>query len=392
LLPAALLSLDAVGDGFAPRYLRSRDEVWIRSAAGEYADLVGQPRAAVERAWADRIEPALRAAGASRFAALGVKHILDRAHRSEVRAAAPPERIREIVFPLAARGGSREEVFARAGEALGIAAGEVDAGLFADRAGAQILAAPRVDTSPGELALAYNLALVQGLLLRAERVRVDVTESVRAVVRYAKLRGLLATFTLSREGWTRMDASGPLALFRNTLKYGRALATFFPTLTATPTYRLQARCQLGRGSALVRVETGDPVPRVHALPRETDSAVERALVRDVRRLGTPWTIERETTVLRAGSRLFFPDFTLVRGDQRVLVEVVGYYTPEYLARKCESLRLARAPRLIVCVDDALDCGEGGFASTTVLRFRKRVDAARLLELAESGVARPPSCR
>jgi len=390
LLPAALLSLDAVGDGFSsPRYLRSRDEVWVRRAAGEYADLVGQSRAAVERAWTERVEPALRAAGASRFSALGLKHILDRTYQSEVRAAAAPERIRDVVFPLAARGGSREDVLERASEELRITAREIDTGLFADRADAKILVAPRAETSAAELVLAYNLALVQGLLLRAERVRVDVTESVRAVVRYAKLRGLLATFTVSDEGGTRMDASGPLALFRNTLKYGRALATFFPTLTATPTYRLEARCQLAGRSALVRVATGDPVPRVHALPRESDSAVERALVRDVRRLGTPWTIERETTVLRAGSRLFFPDFTLVRGTERVLVEVVGYYTPEYLARKCESLRLARAPRLIVCVDDALDCGEGGFASTTVLRFRKRVDAVRLLELAGSATGSQP---
>lgn len=77
MLPAALLSLDAVGDGFAPRYLRPRDEVWVRRAAGEYSDLVGQPRAAVERAWGERVEPALLAAGASQFSALGIKHILD---------------------------------------------------------------------------------------------------------------------------------------------------------------------------------------------------------------------------------------------------------------------------------------------------------------------------
>ncbi len=383
MLPAALLSLDAVGDGFAPRYLRSRDEVWVRRAAGEYADLAGQPRAAVTRAWAERVEPALLSAGASRSSALGIKHILDRTYRSEVRAAAAPERIRDVVFPLAARGGSREEVLARAAAELRITAREVDEGLFADRVDARVLVPPRAPPSAGEMVLAYNLALVQGILLRAERVRVEVTESVRAVVRYAKLRGLLATFTVPSEGWTRMDASGPLSLFRNTLKYGRALATFYPTLTATPRYRLQARCRLGGRSVVVRVETGDPVLRVHALPRESDSAVERALVRDVRRLGTAWAIERETTVLRAGSSLFFPDFTLVRGNERVLVEIVGYYTPEYLTRKCECLRLARAPRLIVCVDDALDCGEGALGSTTVLRFRKRVDAARLLEVAES---------
>lgn len=54
------------------------------------------------------------------------------------------------------------------------------------------------------------------------------------------------------------------------------------------------------------------------------------------------------------------------------------------SRRCESPCLARAPRPIACVDDVVDCaGEAGFATTTVMRFCKRIDAGRLVELAES---------
>jgi hypothetical protein len=38
--------------------------------------------------------------------------------------------------------------------------------------------------------------------------------------------------------------------------------------------------------------------------------------------------------------------------------------------------------MIVCVDDTLDCGETPLEGATVLRFRRRVDAARLLALAD----------
>jgi predicted nuclease of restriction endonuclease-like RecB superfamily len=327
-----------------------------------------------------------RFAGARAIAALGIKYILDREYRTEVGAAADPERIRETVFLRSAKGGSRTEILVDSASELDISTAEVERGLFADRSSARVVTAPSRASSPHELVLDYNLALVQGLVLRAERLHVGLSESVRSVVRYAKLRGLLATFTVGTDGRTCLDLSGPLALFRNTLKYGRALALFLPAALATPGSSFDARCRLNGRVVSLRVDAGDPLARKHALPRDYDSAVERALVRAVRRLGTERRIMRETEPLRAGSRLFFPDFTLVRGTGRVLVEVVGYYTPEYLDRKRAALATAGVRNLIVCVDDALDCGERPLTDGAVLRFRRRVDAEKLLRAAEALLA------
>ena len=72
---------------------------------------------------------------------------------------------------------------------------------------------------------------------------------VRSVVRYAKLRGLLATFAVAERGGLRMEASGPLALFRHTLKYGHALAMFFPVLVSTPSFGLTPSVQSKATSA-----------------------------------------------------------------------------------------------------------------------------------------------
>ena len=167
-----------------------------------------------------------------------------------------------------------------------------------------------------------------------------------------------------------MDASGPLSLFRHTLKYGHALATFFPVLVSTPSFQLDARCTIKGDERRVVVRAGDPVPRTHAIPRDTDSAIARALVRDVRRMGT-WEIARETEVVRAGRRLFFPDFTLTRGAHRVLVEIVGYHTREYLECKTAALRAAADRKLIVCVEESLDCGGGAALGGTVLGGARR---------------------
>ena len=93
-------------------------------------------------------------------------------------------------------------------------------------------------------------------------------------------------------------------------------------------------------------------------------------------------IERETTALRAGRSVFFPDFRLVRGQDRVLVELVGFYTADYLENKLRKLQEARVEGLIVCIDKTLACTDREVCADLVLRYSKRVDAEALLDAAE----------
>jgi hypothetical protein len=46
------------------------------------------------------------------------------------------------------------------------------------------------------------------------------------------------------------------------------------------------------------------------------------------------------------------------------------------------LREAALDRIVVCIDDSLDCGSESIVSGEVLRYRKRVDAGALLRAAE----------
>lgn len=382
MLPAALLCVDVSAGEARPKYLRSADEVWVARALSEYRDREGMPRGDFDEAWSQKVEPALLAAGARRRAAEGIKYILDRAARDRIASAVAPEDIRAEVFPLAATGLPREEVLANVAERLGMRAEDVETGLFADLPRAREVVAPAtLDTAA--CMESYNLALVQGLLLRSSLVTVRLRELARSVVRYAKLRGLLAMFHPSDEG-LRMELSGPLALFHSTLKYGHALAQFLPAVCVSAGYHLEARCALAEREITVVVTAGDPIPRVHALPKEVDSAVEKALLRDLRRMKTRWTVARETTALRAGEHLFFPDFTLSTGTERVFVEVVGFYTQEYLRRKLAAVASAGAAKLVLCVSDALEVPfEGDIpGAAACLRYRRRVDATALMEMVE----------
>jgi len=161
-------------------------------------------------------------------------------------------------------------------------------------------------------------------------------------------------------------------------------------VVSTPGWSLQARCMLGQRVVRFSASAADPLAAIHALPRDSDSALEAKLCRDVRRLGSPWTLARETAAIAIPGGVFFPDFTLRRGEARILVELVGYYTPEYLAAKLRALREARQHRIIVLVDDALACADEEVVASAVLRYRRKIDAAALIAAADRLVAVDPT--
>jgi predicted nuclease of restriction endonuclease-like RecB superfamily len=72
-----------------------------------------------------------------------------------------------------------------------------------------------------------------------------------------------------------------------------------------------------------------------------------------------------------------------------LVEIVGYYTPEYLSSKLRVLRESGLRRIIVCVDESLTRDRGAFCADAVLFYRRRVDAKALLAAAERVASEAP---
>jgi predicted nuclease of restriction endonuclease-like RecB superfamily len=97
-----------------------------------------------------------------------------------------------------------------------------------------------------------------------------------------------------------------------------------------------------------------------------------------------WDVLREPEPISVGTRLVFPDFALQHrqeASRRWLLEIVGFWTPEYLRRKLAFYREARVANLILCIDEARACAEEDLpASAIILRFRRRVDAAAVLRV------------
>ena len=129
-----------------------------------------------------------------------------------------------------------------------------------------------------------------------------------------------------------------------------------------------------------------PLPRCGKLPARTDSALEKALLRGLQRVKSEWIVLREPVVFRVGSQLFFPDFVLARGSDRVVVEVVGFWTPDYLERKLTQLATITNAPLVVCVDETLACDPSRLPLADVVRFRRRLDPTALLGACEKAIS------
>jgi hypothetical protein len=259
--------------------------------------------------------------------------------------------------------------------------------LFGDLPGERLVAAPAQPLSAVELALRCNLAVVQGMLFRATVVRIEVEGNARVLVRHAKWRGLICTLARrTGSAAATVELSGPFALFRNTRLYGRALGELVPLLAWCPRFRLRAECVFHGRRLTLQLGTGDPIFPSSA-PRRYDSLLEERFAREFRRLAPAWDVIREPEPIAATGTLIFPDFAVQhRSDptRRWLLEIVGFWTPDYVERKLRLYRSARLSNLILCIDEGRNCAEEDLPSgARVVRYRRRVDAAAVLRVIET---------
>jgi uncharacterized protein len=191
-----------------------------------------------------------------------------------------------------------------------------------------------------------------------------------------------------------IDISGPLALFHHTEVYGRALASLVPRVAWCNEFELTAECALGQGKHLSTfvLRSGDPIGAGDELSRY-DSRVEERFARDFGRLAPDWDLIREPHPVDTGGSLAFPDFELIhRADptRRWLLEIIGFWTADYLAKKLERLRASGLRHLILCIDERRQCeGEAFPEDARVIRYKSKVDPRAVLAIIGGSDGREP---
>ena len=288
--------------------------------------------------------------------------------------------------------------YAVAGVPQGFASSDVESMLYADAPNARILVrAPPLD---GRALIAlYNLELARAVLLGAERVRLTARGGWRGIFRAVKSARLMHVVTRKGRSY-EVELTGPAAAFIvRPSRYGARMARVIPALARAPRWRVEA--DIVRDGAVVsfhmrgrpRAAANDAPVGAESRRARYDSEWERSLASDFRaKFGAErggWQLLRETTPVTMGTELFLPDFTLRHADGReALVELVGFWTPEYLEAKVRKIVAAGLENLVLVVYRGLAVGgrtdalAAAVGNERVVWFTAKPKAAEVVRAAE----------
>lgn len=200
--------------------------------------------------------------------------------------------------------------------------------------------------SPTALLSRYNVAQTQAALYRAARVRIDAFEQAPTIIRQAKLAGLMHRVSRIRKpgdnpvSGYRMILDGPVSSLRESTRYGIGYAKLLPTLLACQQWDLLADVIGPQNRHFeLRISPADRLTSETAAPPEFDSGLERRIAELWEREPVEgWCFARDQEFLVKGQQVFTPDFTLSNNQgEKIYVEVVGFWTPEYLQEKYQRL-------------------------------------------------------
>jgi hypothetical protein len=115
--------------------------------------------------------------------------------------------------------------------------------------------------------------------------------------------------------------------------------------------------------------------------------VEQSFAQCWATLKTDWHLEREVDLIAIPGSVMIPDFRLVHPDGRVaLLEIVGYWRPEYLRKKFAQVRQAQSKKLILAISERLNLEKAGVKfehlPVPLIWFKDKLSPQAVLEALE----------
>lgn len=357
------------------------DLPWVGALTDVAVRCAGQPwRVALDQIEAGAWIPEARVIPARRLSAAvnGLRRLLG----GRPRRAALARRARGLVLgPPALTDDARDARLAAAAVMLGLSSREVERLLWADLPSERPIELAAGRPATAEVAALANVALVQRALRNAHAIELRIRGDAGPLLRAAAARGLLATASLASGSIagdeTVLEIIGPLALCHGTTVYGRALGQLVPLLGACRDFELTIHAEAKGQRYQLAVRSPALLP-VGAPPRPWRVIAD--LARDLEAGGL--IVERAPAPVVAGQALACPDLRVSRGTRAIAIEVVGFWTPEFLARKLARYQAAGLRDVILCVDAtrACDTDDDPPPGACIVRFEKRIAADALLQL------------
>jgi len=217
---------------------------------------------------------------------------------------------------------------------------------------------------------------------------------------------------------------GPVSLFKLTDRYGISIAKLVPFIVSSSWWYISAslirKTMSGKKIYEFRISSSDVQQNILSEPfrndknnsnsmniisinnnsnnnnvnsRSTssyfDSSIEEKFAIKFEHLDNRWKIKREPDPLIVGKGVaFIPDFLFEKYGRKVYLEIVGFWTKEYLERKFQKISeilLNSNVDLFVAVDEELSCSKPfnpsiyGISKNRVIFFRKSLVPIKKLQ-------------
>jgi hypothetical protein len=304
---------------------------------------------------------------------MGLRKLIDDRSEFEVTEGVDPEALRREVFAAAAAAHKaldvhaefdREVVLDDVAARLNLTRASLEAGLYADLRGSEILRAFRAIT-PEALIERYNLALAQAVLLRAARVAVRVEgespDRYRKLFRAARFHGLLHVVTGDPEAGYTITLDGPFSLFDAVQRYGLRLALFLPSVLACEKFHVVANILWGKSREPLTFEiTPKDELTSHIADFPQSSPDLDVFCAAFKKLESPWSVRpNERIFALPGEVVCVPDLVFKNKEtgEQVFMEAFGFWSRDAVWRRVELIRRGFPARILLAVSKQLRVSE-----------------------------------
>jgi predicted nuclease of restriction endonuclease-like RecB superfamily len=390
MLTAELVNVRLYKGEIKPRYVDPEDDQVLGLAEQlvvAFTQAVGQRRGELDAELED-----ILGSGTSFMLHRGLAKLLRDRCVFETASPVPPEVLRRAVFEAAAvarregasvkasgeavdeasdegeRGFDRQAVLGLAATKLDLSVETVEAGLFADLQDQQMLVDAQLPKARALLDR-YNVALAQGVLLRARQLEIRIAglsardyEALFRQIRFHQLMHRVARDGSGQtgEGWC-IILDGPISALQSSGRYGLAMAKFLPTLLHFGGWTLEARLAWGkrRRRYLFHLSPTQGLRPHNKLGGRWLPDEVVALAPRIAALATGWTVRPGDVLIDLGGvGVLVPDlvFEHTESGRVAYLEIFGFWNKGAVAKRVRLLEKHGPPNVVVAVLGSLAAG------------------------------------
>ncbi len=304
-----------------------------------------------------------------------------------------PALLRETLFQQgSALGLTREERIRETAVSFKLTPQQIESTLFADLVEEQLLVEFE-PLSPANLIHQYNLEVARGVLYWAKEMRLYVEDGYKDLFKFIKLFKLMHTVKAVGNGYD-IVLDGPISPFvASTIRYGLQFAKFLPALLLCDSWEMQAKVRPQGQKTWLNYELDDSTDlKTHFKPSGPyDSRLEADFAAEFEakygRSKRTWELNREDELILVDDTVMIPDFsfTHAKDGRRALLEIIGFWHPDYLRRKLNKIRHAQREDLILLVYESANVSAEPFREVSageVISFKNKPVLKHVIEAIE----------